>query len=55
MAGKNQGINAVIEIWKYGSDLCWSFFCQKHRLFDSFAENVLLMEQAKFTLVHYRS
>lgn len=55
MVGENQGVNEVIEIWKYGSGLCWLFFCQQHRLCDNFAENVLLMEQAKLTLVQYSS
>lgn len=56
MAGENQGVNGVTEIWKYGSGLAdMFFFCQKQRLCGNFAENVLLMEQAKFSVVQHNS
>lgn len=53
MAGENQGVNGVTEIWKYGS--VSMVFCQKHRSCDNLAEIGLLMEQAKLTLIQYSS
>lgn len=47
-----------MELQRFGSmDLVYAgvFFCQKHRLCGNFAENLLLMEQAKFSVVQHSS